>query len=85
MERWALFHAIVIGTLFEVFPLPAHAEDASNVTAAVAAAVKDNKLTINADNTTFGDTAPGVPKKLFVQYSIGDEKLKRDVNEGGTT
>ncbi len=78
-----LFQAIAIGTLCVSAPVAAHAEDTTNVTSVVAAAVKDNKLTINADNTTFGDTAPGIPKKLTVEYRIGDEKLKREVNEGG--
>ncbi|MFM9965667.1 MAG: c-type cytochrome [Planctomycetaceae bacterium] len=78
-----LLLAIANGILFVSGPRPAHAEDTTNVTSVVAAAVKDNKLTINADNTTFGDTAPGIPKKLTVEYRIGDEKLKREVNEGG--
>ena len=78
-----LFQALAIGILFVSAPMPAHAEDTTNVTSAVVAAVKDNKLTINADNATFGDTAPGVPKKLTVEYRIGNEKLKREVNEGG--
>lgn len=78
-----LFQAITIGALFVTAPMAAHAEDTTNVTSVVAAAVKDNKLTINADNTTFGDTAPGIPKKLMVEYRLGDEKLKREVNEGG--
>ena len=78
-----LFQTIATGILFVSSPMPAHAEDATTVTSVVAAAVKDNKLTINADNATFGDTAPGIPKKLTVEYRIGDEKLKREVNEGG--
>ncbi len=78
-----LFQAIAIGALFVSAPVAAHAEDTTNVTSVVAVAVKENKLTINADNTTFGDTAPGIPKKLTVEYRIGDEKLKREVNEGG--
>lgn len=78
-----LFQALAIGIHFVSAPMPAHAEDTTSVTSVVAAAVKDNKLTINADNATFGDTAPGVPKKLTVEYRIGDEKLKREVNEGG--
>lgn len=78
-----LFQAIAIGALFVSAPMPAHAEDTTNVTSVVAAAVKDNKLTIGADNTTFGDTAPGIPKKLTVEYRLGDEKLKREVTEGG--
>src|SRR5665213_3877956 len=83
VETLVLFLAIVIGTLLGSAPNRAHAEDATNVTSVVAAAVKDNKLTIKADNATFGDTAPGVPKKLTVEYRIGDEKLKREVNESG--
>ncbi len=73
--------SIVIGALFGSAPVRAHADEATNVTSVVVAAVKDNKLTINADNATFGDTAPGTPKKLTVEYRIGDEKLKREVNE----
>lgn len=63
--------------------IPAIAEDGTNVISVVTAAVKENKLSINADNTTFGDTAPGVPKKLRVEYRIGEEKLSREANEGG--
>jgi len=59
------------------------AEDATNVTSVVTAAVKNNKLTINADNATFGDTAPGVTKKLTVEYRIGNENLKKEVGESG--
>jgi glucose/arabinose dehydrogenase len=74
----------MFATVFALFTAPAVAEDATNVTAVVAAAVKDNKLSINASNQTFGDTAPGIPKKLSVEYRIGEEKLKREVNENGT-
>lgn len=66
-----------------LFTAPANADDATNVTSVVAAAVKDNKLSISANNETFGDTAPGIPKKLHVEYRVGEEKLARDVNEGG--
>jgi putative heme-binding domain-containing protein len=75
-----------VSALFTIFALvigPALAADPTNVTSAVAAAVKDNKLSISASNETFGDTAEGVPKKLHVEYRIGVQKLKRDVNEGG--
>ena len=79
-----LFQAIAIGALvLSAASFAQAAEDPTNVTAAVTAAVKDNKLSINADNVTFTDTALGVPKKLTVEYRIGDEKLKREVNEGG--
>jgi putative heme-binding domain-containing protein len=59
------------------------AKDPTDVTAAVAAAVRDDRLSISATNEKFGDTAQGVPKKLHVEYTIGAEKLARDVNEGG--
>ncbi len=78
--RW---HASLFAIAFAFLTAPALAEDATNVTSVVAAAVKDNKLTINADNETFGDTAAGIPKKLHVEYRMGAEKLQREVNEGG--
>ncbi len=59
------------------------AKDPTDVTAAVAAEVKDGRLSISADNTKFGDTAEGVPKKLHVEYTIGADKLSKDVPEGG--
>ena len=59
------------------------AKDPTDVTAVVAAAVKDGKLSIPASNEKFGDTAPGVPKKLHVEYTIGAEKLSREVGENG--
>jgi len=62
----------------------ASAKDPTDVTAAVAAAVKGERLSIAANNTVFGDTAPGVSKKLHVEYRVGAEKLSRDVGEGGT-
>jgi putative heme-binding domain-containing protein len=73
----------MLSILFAFFTVPVFAEDVTDVTAKVAAAVKDNKLSISASNDTFGDTAPGVPKKLRVEYRIGDEKLSREVNENG--
>jgi putative heme-binding domain-containing protein len=59
------------------------AKDPTEVTAKVAAAVKDESLSITAGNELFGDTSPGVPKKLTVEYRIGDEKLTREVGENG--
>ena len=78
-----LQNALAIAVIFALFAAPVLAADATNVTSVVAAAVKDNKLAIDADNETFGDTAPGIPKKLHVEYRIGAEKLQREVNEGG--
>jgi len=68
---------------FSLFPAATSAADKTDVTAKVAAAVSDNKLTISATNETFGDTAPGVPKKLQVKYRIGDKEQTGEVNEGG--
>ena len=46
------------------------AEDPTDVTAKVSAAVKDGKLSIAASNALFGDTASGVHKKLHaMQFS----------------
>ncbi len=80
----ALFRcgALAISVIFALFTAPALAADATNVTSAVAAAVKDNKLAIDAGNETFGDTAPGIPKRLHVEYRVGAEKLHRDASEG---
>jgi putative heme-binding domain-containing protein len=78
-HRWR-----VLAIVFAFIAPPAFAEDATNVTSVVVAAVKDNKLSIEAGNATFGDPAQGVPKTLRVEYRIGDEKFSREVNEGGT-
>lgn len=74
---------VALLALFGVNLTQGFADDATNVTSVVTAAVKNNKLTINVDNTTFGDTAPGIPKKLTVEYRVGNENLKREVAEGG--
>ena len=58
-------------------------KDPTDVTAAVAAAVKDESLSIASNNSVFGDTANGVPKKLRVEYHFGGEKLSKEVPEGG--
>lgn len=60
----------------------AFAGDDTDVTKVVTAAVKNNQLSITASNETFGDTAPGIPKKLRLEYQVGDEKLSKEVNEG---
>ena len=83
-EAKGFLRAIVLGFLLMATPELVHAaEDATNVTSLLSAAIKENRLSITADNGTFTDTAPGIPKKLTVEYRIGDEKLKREVNEGG--
>jgi len=79
-QRW---NGFIFAIVCAFFTSPVFAEDATSVTSVVAAAVKDNKLSIDASNATFGDTAPGIPKKLRVEYRIGEEKLSKEVNEGG--
>ena len=63
--------------------LPTLGDDVTDVTSKVAVAVKNNKLSIQASNQTFGDTAPGIPKKLTIEYRIGDKELRKEVNENG--
>lgn len=64
------------------YSAPALSDDATDVTSVVTKAVKENKLSINANNQTFGDPAQGVPKRLRVEYRVGEEKLIRESNEG---
>jgi len=55
----------------------------ADVTAQVAAAVKDNKLKISANNDNFGDPAPGKVKKFSVEYTMGDAAAQtKTVAEG---
>ncbi|MFM7057860.1 MAG: c-type cytochrome [Planctomycetota bacterium] len=74
---------LLVALPFALISPAATAADKTDVTAKVAAAVHDNKLTISATNETFGDTVPGIPKKLRVEYRVGDRKEVSEVNEGG--
>ena len=60
----------------------------TNVTSRVTDAMKNDKISsslhIKADNQTFGDTAPYIPKRLCVEYLIDNEKLRHVVSEGET-
>ncbi len=78
-----LWRNVLLAMAIAFFTTPILAADMTDVTSTVAAEVKDNKLSINASNETFGDTAPGIPKKLTVEYRIGEEKLKAEANENG--
>ena len=75
--------AIVVATLAAVDSSYGAKKDPTDVTAKVAAAVKDESLSITAGNDLFGDTAPGVPKKLTVEYTIGEDAFTREVGENG--
>ena len=81
--RCVLFKTVLIAILIGLIPQKAYTKDSTNVTETVVSAIKENKLNITADNSVFGDTAPGIPKKLTVEYRIGDETLSREVSEGG--
>ncbi len=78
------WHGMTFAIAIAFFTTPVLADDKTDVTSAVAAVVKDNKLSISASNATFGDTAHGVPKKLTVEYRIGEEKGKAEASENGT-
>lgn len=56
----------------------------ANVTDKVAQLVVAGTLTIPADNATFGDTAPGVPKRLRVTFTANGVESSQTVEEGGT-
>jgi hypothetical protein len=58
--------------------------DKSDVTAKVAAMVKDDSLTVDATNDNFDDPAVGVAKKLKVDYTIDGKAGSKTVNESET-
>jgi hypothetical protein len=59
-------------------------EHSLDVTAKVAAMVKDNALTVTADPVTLGDPAAFAVKKLVVQWSKDGVPAKRRATEGET-
>jgi putative heme-binding domain-containing protein len=59
------------------------AKNKTDVTATVAAAVKDESLSVPANNAMFGDTVPSVPKKLTIELQVGDEIITKEALEGG--
>lgn len=44
--------------------------------------IKDGTLEVQVGNTLFGDAAPGVPKTLTVEYTLGNVTKVIKVNEG---
>lgn len=52
-----------------------------DVLATIKRYVKENRLEITANNDTLGDPAPGVFKRLRVEYQIGEIKLAKSVYE----
>lgn len=53
----------------------------AEVTARVAQLVDNGAVTINATNTAFGDTAPGILKRLRVEYRVGGQEKTATVRE----
>jgi putative heme-binding domain-containing protein len=74
---------VLMAVVWAVCATPVLAKDKTDVTEAVVRAVNGNRLSVDASNTTFGDTAPGVPKKLVVEYRVGEEKFTSEATEGG--
>ena len=60
------------------------ANEVSDVTAQVAAMVKNNALKVVASNENFDDPATGVHKRLRVHYTIGGVARTRTVGEDRT-
>jgi hypothetical protein len=58
--------------------------DVIDVTAEVAAMVKDNALTVVPSNESFGDPATGVYKRLRVDYTIGGAARRKTIGENRT-
>ena len=56
----------------------------TDVTEKVKAKVKDDALSVDANNDNFGDPAEGVEKKLKVDYSFDGVKKSKQVGEGET-
>jgi putative heme-binding domain-containing protein len=80
--RFSMLAWVVVATCLVAAGFAADAKDPADVTAVVAGAVKDNKLSIIAGNGLFGDTAPNVSKSLRIDYRIGDKTLNSIANEG---
>ena len=58
--------------------------DSADVTAKVAAMVKDNTLKVDASNDLFGDPAEGIIKKLRVDYTLDGVSGTKTVGEEDT-
>ena len=58
--------------------------DKTDVTEKVAAMVKDNALSVEANNDNFGDPAEGTVKKLQVNYTFGGVAKSKTVDENET-
>jgi hypothetical protein len=63
------------------FTVPHHVVD---VTAKLRAEIAGNRLTMVANNDRFGDPAPGIVKKLRVEYSIDSSPGVRTISENST-
>ena len=61
-----------------------NSENKTDVTAKVAAMLKDNNLSVDATNDNFGDPAEGTQKKLQVDYTLDGAAHTRIVDEDQT-
>jgi HEAT repeat protein len=52
-----------------------------DVTAEVAAMVKNGTYSVQASNGSFGDSAPGIPKKMMLEYSVHGQVMSETVAE----
>jgi len=55
-----------------------------DVTATLRTKIEQGALPVQVSNATFGEPAPGVPKKLEVEYTVNGVAGKQLVQEGGT-
>jgi HEAT repeat protein len=56
----------------------------ADVTRKIAKIVAAGSLSVTASNANFGDPAPGIPKKLLVEYTVAGVAHARTVKEGET-
>ena len=83
MKNW--IRLVCLTAVISGFALGARAVDGQvDVTAKVAAAVKDNALSIEATNDNFTDPKEGEGKKLKVDFKQGEEAVMKVVAENAT-
>jgi hypothetical protein len=76
----SVWHALPRDLPFQ-FTVPHHVVD---VTAKLRAGIADNRLSMVANNDNFGEPAPGIVKKLRVEYLIDSSPGVRTISENST-
>ena len=69
---------VIYGVLTDDLP------DVADVTAKVAAMVRDGSLSVHADNTLAGDPAPNLVKQMRVDYTYKGRRYTKTVDENET-